>query len=233
MKTRAVFFDLGGTLLVMRRDRIFQMVLEEEGMHVGLETVHSAYLRAEPWWLATYGIRKMTGEETNDAYRALDARVFEAVFPAAAQSESERVSRVIRGRWPELQLKVPPELYPDAEPLLARLREDGYVMALVSNAPPDTQGVVEALGLEEYLGTIVISGIVGFTKPNPEIFRIALGRAGVLPEETIHVGDLYDSDVVGATNAGIKGVLLDREGTQGPFLCPTIRTLDEVYGLLG
>ena len=232
MPTEAVFFDLGGTLLVMRRDRIFGKVLSEEGREVDLENIHSAYVGVESWWLSAYGNRALTPEQTNEAYRDLDAKVFLALFPNEDPAEALRVSKVARLRWPELEKSVPLELYPDAEPLLDKLCRDGYTMALVSNAPPDTAKVVEALGLRRYLKHVVISGVVGYSKPHPEIFRIAMRQAGVQPSQTVHVGDLYESDVVGARNAGIEGVLIDREGTGVAYDCPRVSSLDEVYKLI-
>jgi HAD superfamily hydrolase (TIGR01549 family) len=229
----AVFFDLGGTLLVMRRDRIFRKVLADEGREVGLDAVHSAYVKVETWWLTAYGNRAMTPEQTNEAYRDLDAKVFLSLFPDAGDAEADRVSKAARERWPALEKTVPLELYPDSEPLLARLVDDGYTSVLVSNAPADTVRVVEELGLKKYLRHVVISGIVGYSKPHPEIFRIAMREAMVEPSQVVHVGDLYDSDVVGARNAGIEGVLIDREGTGTHYDCPRIKSLDEVYRFLG
>lgn len=227
-----VFFDLGGTLLVMRRDRIFAKVLSEQGRDTGLEAVHSAYVRVESWWLSVYGNRELSPEQTTEAYRDLDAKVFLSLFPGEGPAEADRVSKIARQRWPELEKTVPLELYPDAEPLLKKLVEDGYTSVLVSNAPPDTAQVVEALGLKRYMKHIVISGLVGFSKPHPEIFRIAMREAGVEPSKVVHVGDLYESDVVGARNAGIEGVLIDREGTGTLYDCPRIKSLSEVYRFL-
>lgn len=229
MRTRAVFFDLGGTLLVMRRDRIFRRVLLEEGRHVELGRIHSAYLQVEPSWLSIYGARVLTSEETEEAYRDLDQKVFSVLYPKANETEAIRVSRLVRKRWPELETEIPLQLYPDAEPALRRLAGDGYSLGLISNAPADTEKAVEALGLAKYLGTVVISGVVGYTKPHPEIFRIALRKAGVEPGQALHIGDLYEADVVGARNAGLMGVLIDRDGTQSEMDCPRVRSLSEVY----
>ncbi len=231
MPIKAVFFDLGGTLLVMRRDRVFKKILLEQGLDLDLEKVHQAYLGVESWWLATYGSRQMTPEQTAEAYRDLDEKVYLALCPESSATRAKEASRVLRARWSEVERSVPLELYPDTVPTLDRLKEDGYAMALVSNAPPDTKEAVDSLGLGYYLDPIVISGLVGFSKPNPEIFRIALQRAGVSPEQTIHIGDLYESDVVGARNAGIKGILLDRDGSQNPADSPKIKGLDEVYNV--
>lgn len=214
--------------MVMRRDRIFRRVLLEEGHTADLEMIHSAYLAVEPWWLSYYGAKVLTPEETAEAYRRLDEKVFSAVFPGADSSEALRVSRLVRKRWPELESEIPLALYPDAEPTLSMLAKDGYSMGLISNAPADTGKVVAKLGLEKYLDPVIISGVVGYSKPNPEIFRIALKAAGVHPQEAVHVGDLYDADVVGAMSAGVKGILIDRGDSYPNTDCPRIRSLLEV-----
>jgi HAD superfamily hydrolase (TIGR01549 family) len=232
LKTRTVLFDLGGTLLVMRRDRIFRRVLSEWGKEASLDRVHSAYISLDPWWVSHYGSKFMTPEETKDAYRDLDARVYLDIYPGADQETVEEFSMAVRSRWPELEKEIPLELYPDTEPILSWLHSSNYTMGLVSNAPPDTEKVVETLGLRKYLSSIVISGIVGYTKPHPEIFRIALKELGVNAGEAIHVGDLYEADVLGASNAGIRGILLDRDGSHEGLDCPRIQSLAEVRSWL-
>ena len=232
MGTKAVFFDLGGTMLVMRRDRIFRRVLMEEGRDMSLERIHSTYLDSESWWLSVYGNKVLTPEQTDDAYRDLDEKVFAALYPHESPGEALRVSRLVRKRWPELEKEIPLALYPDAEPTLARLREEGFSLGLVSNAPSDTAKVVEALGLAKYLDSVVISGVVGYSKPNPEIFRIALREARVRPGEAVHVGDLYEADIVGARNAGIRGLLIDRDGSRTGLDCPCMKSLTEIYPFL-
>lgn len=229
MGTKAVFFDFGGTLLVMRRDRIISRILSDAGYPSTSDQVHSAYLRAEPSWLLSYGDKTMTGEETEEAYRQLDAMIFRILFPGEPEDKVRWASGLMRSQWRVVEKSVPLELYPDVVPTLKRLRSDGYTLGLVSNAPPDTVKAINALGLPDYLPTVVVSGIVGVSKPNPEIFRIALKQAGSRPEESIHVGDIYEADVLGARNAGMKGILLDRLGSLSNFDCPRISTLDEVY----
>jgi putative hydrolase of the HAD superfamily len=231
-KTKVVFFDLGGTLLVMRRDRIFRRVLEEEGYRTRLDAVHAGYAKAETPWLSTYGGGVMTPAETADAYRDLDEKVFSALFPAVGHLEAVRVSRQVRKRWPELEHEIPLELYPDVDPTLSRLKRDGYSMGLVSNAPADTGRVVKALGLSKYLDSVVISGAVGYSKPNPKIFAIALEEVGAAPAEAVHIGDLYEADIVGARNAGIRGLLIDRGAKSKELDCPRLKSLQEVYSFL-
>ena len=232
MKKRAVFFDLGGTLLVMRRDRIISSILMANGYPATPDEVRSAYFGVEPGWLLVYGERHLTPEQAEESYRHLDAMVFRRLFPGGSEGEAARVSLLMRKLWPEVQKTVPLELYPDAEPTLRRLDRDGFKLALVSNASADVEAMVTSLGLRRYFPVVVVSGVVGVSKPNPDIFRIALKESGVEPGETLHVGDLYDADVKGARNAGISGVLLDRDGSFGETDCPKISNLGEVYDFL-
>jgi putative hydrolase of the HAD superfamily len=57
----------------------------------------------------------------------------------------------------------------------------------------------------------VVSSEVGFSKPDPEIFRLACRNLNVDPGESVFVGDLYDLDVVGALNAGMKPAWIRRD----------------------
>ena len=229
MATKAIFFDLGGTLLVMRRAKILRIILTEDGREVSPESVHSAYAKLDSWWLSKYGNRALSPEATTESYVDMRSKAFSELFPLEGPSEVQRLSELAQRRWPDLEKSVPLELYPDTEPLLRKLTRDGYSLALISNAPPDTAQVVEALGLTRYPSPVVISGVVGFSKPHPEIFRIALRQANVSPNQTVHVGDLYEADVIGARSAGITGVLIDREGIGTRYDCPRIKGLDEVY----
>ena len=72
----------------------------------------------------------------------------------------------------------------------------------------------------------------GVEKPDPRYFDIALERSGARRETTIHVGDLYHVDVVGARNAGLRGVLLDEAGLYPDADCPRVSSLTEFVDLV-
>ena len=232
MPKTAVFFDLGGTLMVMRRDVIISSILSGCGYPATPEQVRAAYFRVEPGWLSAYGSRDSTRGQVEESYRVLDSMVFDHLFPGRPEEESAHAASLMGSMWDETQRSVPLELYPDAEPTLRRLKEEGYKLALVSNAPSGTSKTIESLGLSRYISVIVVSGVVGVSKPNPEIFRIALRKVAARPSEALHVGDLYEADVAGARNAGLEGLLIDREGNYGATDCPKIAALGEVFDLL-
>jgi putative hydrolase of the HAD superfamily len=93
--------------------------------------------------------------------------------------------------------------------LLDALRADGLKLGLVSNAfdPPELlHADLARMGIAERLDAAVFSSEVGRRKPDPAIFRAALERLGVAPEEALHVGDRLYEDVRGASALGIRTV---------------------------
>ena len=93
--------------------------------------------------------------------------------------------------------------------LLDSLRERGLKLGLVSNAfdPPWLlHRDLEQLGVAERLDVAVFSSELGRRKPDPAIFRAALDRLGVAPEETLFVGDLLLQDIRGASELGMRTV---------------------------
>jgi FMN phosphatase YigB (HAD superfamily) len=74
---------------------------------------------------------------------------------------------------------------------------------------------------------------VGVEKPHPEIFRMALERAGFKAEQAVFVGDTYATDMGGAEAAGLRGILLDRVGAYPEVPCPRISSLAGLIGTLG
>jgi HAD superfamily hydrolase (TIGR01662 family) len=102
------------------------------------------------------------------------------------------------------------ELYEDALPTLARLRELGLKLGLVSNTSRDLDQFVRHFRLD--VDAWISSGTHGKVKPSPTIFRAALDLLEVEPERTAMVGDSPEDDVEGARAFGMRAFLLDREG---------------------
>ena len=121
------------------------------------------------------------------------------------------------------------ELVPDGvRPALGALRARGLTLVVVSNANGTLCAHLERTGRHQSFAHVVDSCEVGVENPDPRIFHIALARAGARPETTIHVGDLYQVDVVGARAAGLRGVLLDETNLHAGADCPRVRSLAEL-----
>jgi putative hydrolase of the HAD superfamily len=77
----------------------------------------------------------------------------------------------------------------------------------------------------------VTSADAGAAKPDPTLFRRALAVAGVDGAGAVHVGDSLENDVAGARAAGIRPVLVARDGATPPGV-EAIRSLAELPALL-
>ena len=102
--------------------------------------------------------------------------------------------------------------YPDAAPALAELRALGMRLVCVSNWDYSLPDVLARVGLADELDGVVTSAAVGARKPDPRLFEAALEVAGCAADEALHVGDTPTEDVEGAKAAGIRALLIDRDG---------------------
>lgn len=125
------------------------------------------------------------------------------------------------------------ELAPDAPPALEALARAGARVAVVSNWDCSLPDVLRDLGVAGAVDAVVTSAVAGASKPDPAIFRAALGELGVAPGDAIHCGDDPARDCAGARAAGIRAVLLDRSGALAAAGCPRITSLGELPGLAG
>jgi|SRR5918993_2937042 HAD superfamily hydrolase (TIGR01509 family) len=116
----------------------------------------------------------------------------------------------------------------DARATIAALRALGLTLAIVSNANGIVHRVVERVGLHDAFAVIGDSQVEGVEKPDPRFFEIMLARTNSQAATTLHVGDLYHVDVVGARRAGLRAILLDPHDRYHAFDVERISRLDEL-----
>lgn len=95
---------------------------------------------------------------------------------------------------------------------LDAMRAHGVKVAIISNSEGMLDRLFTDLDVLRHFDLVVDSGKVGIEKPDPRIFRIALDRFGIVPERTLHLGDVFATDVLGARAAGIRHALIDPYG---------------------
>jgi len=109
-------------------------------------------------------------------------------------------------------------------------------VGVVSNWDTRLRKISDALGLTALVDFLVISAEAGVRKPDARIFQQALERAGVRPEEAIHVGDHPEEDGEGARRAGLRPVMIDRAkrvtAKEFPAGMPVVTSLTDLYRLL-
>jgi len=106
-------------------------------------------------------------------------------------------------------LKLWNHIIPGVPEALEMLKNNNFQLAVVSNSNGSVEEILTSLGLGHYFDHIFDSHIVGIEKPDPGFFRYALDMLNAEPETTLHIGDMYHVDVIGAWKAGIGAVLLD------------------------
>ncbi|MGE5198515.1 MAG: HAD family hydrolase, partial [Rhodospirillaceae bacterium] len=116
---------------------------------------------------------------------------------------------------------------PGAVEALDRLRGASCRLVVVSNSNGRVRRILARVGLEPHVDMVFDSHELGVEKPDPRIFEIALRLSGADVASTIHCGDIYHIDIVGARAAGLPAVLLDAAGLYGDADCPRVSSLPE------
>jgi putative hydrolase of the HAD superfamily len=183
-----------------------------------------------PCWQRTtdeHVARVVSGELPYDAMHRARTKAFFADLGALLDDDlvatlEERRCTQLRTTW---------QLFADAIPCLDWLRAAGLKIAAVTNASGHHQRAkLAGLGIARFFDTLVIAGETGAAKPDPAIFHTACARLGVSPAETIHVGDLLDTDAIGARDAGLHAVWLARAAV-APTPEPGVQTIETLADL--
>ena len=228
---RAVFFDVGNTLLYPYPSvsAVVKEILEDWGHEHELEAI-DAYL-------------PLVDEYYEDRYREDDtfwtdegetADIWVGMYSLLCRKLG------IDEQAEELALKVYERfgdpghwrLYDDVIPVLVRLRDKGCRLGIISNWDSRLSDLVVGLGIGDLLDGVVCSATVGLHKPDPRIFELACATLGVRPVDSVHVGDHHYADVLGAESVGMLAVLIDRHGGPPPRWSRFIRTLDDLESVV-
>src|SRR5438874_2672370 len=189
-----VFLDAGGVLLYPNWWRVSD-ALAKHGVDVSPE----ALMRADPHARRELDDTGVIGG-TTDASRGW--LFFDLVLAHAGTPRTEATAAALAElhayhRASNLWEYVPP----DVAPALEELRARGLRLVVVSNANGTLRAHMDRLGMTARFDHVLDSQDEGVEKPDPRFFEIALARSGAQKDTTIHVGDLYWVDVVGARRA--------------------------------
>ena len=115
---------------------------------------------------------------------------------------------------------------PDVAPALAALKERGLTLVVVSNANGRLKHLFDRVDLTKWFDHVLDSHEWGVEKPDPRLFQLALEQSRADAARTVHVGDLYHVDVMGARHAGLReGILFDMAGLYEGVDCPRVTSL--------
>jgi HAD superfamily hydrolase (TIGR01549 family) len=218
---RTLFLDAGGVLVYPNWQRVSD-TLARHGVVADASVLARADVRVRRQLDRPEYAHARSDEARNDRY--FDVLRRETGIAASAAADAAFAELMSYHAERNLYESIPD----DVVPALDRLRALDLRLVLVSNANGTVHAQMERLGLAPYLDLILDSQCEGVEKPDPEIFRRALARSGATAETTVHVGDLYYVDVLGARAAGIEGWLLDAGRLYSDVDCPRVATLGEL-----
>ncbi len=203
-RTEAVFFDVDFTLI--RPGRRFQGAgyfesCARHGVHVDPGLFDQAVAQAAH-------LLHVDGQLYDaELFVRYTARIIELM--GGDSPAVDRVARELYAAWADHEHF---DLYDDARETLVELAARGIRLGLISNSHRCLDSFQTYFALDGLLSSAVSSSVLGVMKPDPRIFREALGQVGVHPSRAVMVGDSLAHDVEGALAVGMRGVLLARSG---------------------
>jgi len=219
-KVKVIFFDVGNTLLFPNRERI-HAPLTDRGFAPDSGHLRDLECRTKNafdemmtqngttdhgfWWMFYSQLLSEIGLEDDTVLDQLVARIRNS------------------GNWDQILPGTAEQLHAIGE---------RYRIAVISNADGRIEDVLQRCGIAHCFRTITDSGLVGYEKPHPEIFRQALETMKAAPEESLYVGDVYSVDYLGATGAGLQALLMDAAGAYRNKGVPRVESLEELQDLL-
>ncbi len=97
-----------------------------------------------------------------------------------------------------------------------------FVLSVATNAGGSNEEAVrkafKRIDIEKYFTHFFTSKEIGFEKPDTRFFYAIHQRLKVAPANCIMIGNLYEKDVVGAFNSGMKTIFFNENELQGDFV---------------
>lgn len=219
MKYKAVFFDLGSTLIEYENHSWEE--LGKRGIMAAFPYVQKKFPNLTA--VAEFGpefyhhLRSILDSRENFSEVELFGVVAEIFRRMSLKVDSGFVEEFAGIYYKPITDQL--TMIPNADTILIKLKDAGLIVGLISNSIfPEKyhRGEMERFGLLKYFDFTIFSSSVGVRKPGQAIFEMALKQANIKPSESIFIGDRFDADVAGAAGSGIESVWKYRAGRENP-----------------
>lgn len=243
---KTILFDLCGTLMQYRTDRMPQIEIEGQQVHTTTPLLYACFREFDrgeiPFEKFHADFIKTTEEisisRKSDGKEILSSTRFESFLDRLNADLGKRRSEIHR-LLKEIHLKRVAdclELLPQHRDLLFAWKEQ-YKIGLVTNFD-DAKTVRDLLlreGISKLFETVVISAEIGIRKPRKEIFLSACQQIKTAQTETLFVGDSWECDIVGAKSLGLDVAWInlerrrqDKLGPKADYNLSDIKELDTI-----
>jgi len=235
-----VFFDLGSTLVYCKdpwlpiyeqADRAMVGVLRRAGISID----PASFITEFGGFIQSYYQKQYEDNIEPTSLAALRNLLIQKGFPGVQDivllKAMEAMYAVTQKNWYREE---------DAIETLEVLKSRGFRLGIISNTSDDqnVQGIVNQSGLRPYFEYILTSAALGIRKPDMRIFQAALDHFQVPPVAAAMVGDLLQTDVLGANQMGIYSIWITRrarvpeEGELGIQPQAVVTALNQIPPLL-
>jgi HAD superfamily hydrolase (TIGR01549 family) len=243
----AVLFDLFDTLVLLDRERLPEVQVNGTTRRTTAGHLHRAFQPFAPglsleefvdalfWsWQEAERLRRESHREVTAPERF--GMMFGRLGLGEGRVAREALQVLLATHMRELSKAV---VFPEHHADLLRALKKRHRLAVVSNFDytPMARHILEREAVADLFDTVVVSDEVGWRKPEPIIFELALRRLGTGAADALFVGDRADIDVAGAQGVGMAAAWINRdasplpEGLQAPDF--EIRDLAELERILG
>jgi putative hydrolase of the HAD superfamily len=231
---KAIFFDLDGTLRhnVPHGGDVFSDYVITLGLPVKDEDRRRGTRWEHLYWASSADLRDdliAHSGETEKFWIEYSRRRLIAIGASQdwASANAPKVSLHMGAEYR------PESIVPnDVRETLIKLRDAGYILAVLSNRDKPFIDVLESHRILEFFHFSLAGGEVNSYKPDTGLFEEALKRVNITPNEAVYVGDNYFADVVGSRRAGLTPVLYDPDDIFPEADCTKIRSFHELNSIL-
>ena len=227
LKIKAVFFDMDGTLVYQEvpfENRVQQALIQLE-INITLAETLQLINKCMSWFWENNV--KYQGDTQTLYFEFLKIFVKETnkIKEEEIETIAAKVGLLLR------QAGDKSVLYDDSIPVLKKLKKNNYRLACVSGRDYKLHQAVKKYGIEKFFESIVSTTDANANKSDPKLYLYACEKLNIQPENVLHIGDMYDGDILGATAANLNAVLIDRDNRyKGKKLnCMVVKDL---YGLV-
>ena len=233
---RTVFFDAGFTLIrpYPSTPEICQQVCQRLHLHIHLDAVKERMTEAQDYYYRQMRLNRHTWGSEQAISEFWISYYMNLLRPFIEEHDEPRLYQLAQVINQEFDKHTSWEVYPDVFPTLEVLRSHKYTLGVISDWGISLGPILRRLNLTPYFDCLLVSAVTRHAKPSPVLYEMALERANSIADYTLHIGDSYIHDVLGARAVGMTPVLLDRPGhlEESNVDCLLIHSLTDLLDLL-
>lgn len=225
-KITDIFFDLDHTLWDFEKNSAlsFEKLLRDFKVSIPLEQFLDAYVPINLKYWRMY----RNGEVSKETLRYERLKY---TFDYLSYDATDHLINEMADQYMEL-LTTFNHLFPGAHDILNYLQPH-YKLHIITNGFTEVQGrKMKNSNIDHFFNVFIDSELAGVKKPHPQIFKMALDRAGVKAENSLMIGDSLEADILGAKSAGFHVLHFNAHGEDSHTHAPIVHNLAEIKQFL-